>query len=90
MIRLVPAQKKQAFDPQFHDSGLNWRYEMIFTNARLIILYALRARMMDLDRRRVDGISETMVYTTGPTEKSATAERRRTMVPAVQDVAVDG
>ena len=45
---------------------------------------------MDLERRRVDGISETIVYTTGATEKSAVADNRRTMVPAVQEVAVEG
>jgi hypothetical protein len=58
---LIPAQKKQDFGPQFHDSGLNWRYAIIFTNARLIILYALRAKMIDFARSRVDGISETIV-----------------------------
>jgi hypothetical protein len=45
---------------------------------------------MDFARRRVDGISDTMVYTTGATEKSAVADIRRTIVPAVQDVAVEG
>lgn len=54
------------------------------------MLYALRASTMVLARRRVEGISETMVYTTGPTEKSATADRRSIMVPAVQDSASDG
>lgn len=90
IIKLMPAQKKQDFGPQFHDRGLNWRYEMIFTNARLMILYALRARIIDLARRRVDGISDTMVKTTGATERSPTADNRRTIVPAVHDVAVDG
>lgn len=46
--------------------------------------------MRDFARSRVDGISETIVYTTGATEKSATALRRRIMVPAVQEVAVVG
>lgn len=66
------------------------RYETTFTNARLIMLYAFRARTMDFARRRVEGISDTMVYTTGPTEKSATAERSKTIEPAVHDVAVVG
>lgn len=46
--------------------------------------------MMDLARSRVEGISDTMVYTTGPMEKLAAALRSSTMVPAVQASAVLG
>jgi hypothetical protein len=90
MSKFMPAQKKHALGPQFHAEALSCLYEIIFTKARLIILYAFLARIMDFARRRVDGISETMAYTTGATEKSATAESNRTIVPAVHDVAVDG
>jgi hypothetical protein len=90
MSKFMPAQKKHALGPQFHAEALSCLYEIIFTKARLIILYAFLARIMDFARRRVDGISETMAYTTGATEKSATAESSRTIVPAVHDVAVDG
>jgi hypothetical protein len=86
----MPAQKKHAFGPQFHAEALSCLYETIFTKARLIMLYAFLARMIDFARRRVEGISETMAYTTGATEKSATAESNKTIVPAVHDVAVVG
>lgn len=50
----------------------------------------LRDRIIDLARKRVEGISETMVYTMGPIEKSAVADISRTIVPAAHDVAVVG
>lgn len=62
----------------------------MFTKAMLMALYALRARMMLLARRRVDGISDTIVYTTGPMEKLAVALSRITSVPAAQASAVLG
>lgn len=45
---------------------------------------------MLLARSRVDGSSDTMVYTTGLMEKLAVALRSRTSVPAAQDSAVLG
>ena len=54
----------------------------------MIALYMLRDRIIDLARNLVEGISETMVYTIGPMEKSAVADIRSTIVPAAQDVAV--
>lgn len=53
-------------------------------------LYALRARMMLLARRRVDGISDTIVYTTGLMEKLAVALSKSTSVPAAHASAVLG
>lgn len=61
---------------------------MMLTNATLMALYILRERMIDLARNRVEGISETIVYTIGPMEKSAVADIRSTIVPAAHDVAV--
>ena len=46
--------------------------------------------MMDLARNRVDGTSDTIVYTTGPTLKFAVALIRSTIVPAAHASAFDG
>jgi hypothetical protein len=46
--------------------------------------------MIDFGRKRDEGISDTIAYTTGPTEKPAVAESRITITPAAQDSAFDG